>query len=95
MRTKQFGQMALTTLLLAACVAFSGACIVIEHAYAQGANSAGHAQSTSPAPSGPPAPVPASPPPILNSSSPNTVTQQPETPVSPSTPGTLPGSTVR
>jgi hypothetical protein len=88
MHTRGFERMALTTFFLAACLALFGA--YLSNAYAQGANPASHAQGANPAPSTPPlvttqAPQPA---PIFNQSSPNTVPQQPETPVSPETPST-------
>jgi hypothetical protein len=89
MHTKSFEQIVLTALMLAACVALFGACVAIERAQAQGTNSAAHAQGTNPAPSAPPPLVntaPSTPPPVFNQSSPYTVPQSPETPVSPETP---------
>jgi hypothetical protein len=80
--------------LLMGCLIILGVGTNIEHAQAQTSSSAPHAEGRVPAGSGmPPASVPSSPSsPNVNPSSPNTTPQSNETPVSPNTPGTGPGS---
>jgi hypothetical protein len=80
--------------LLMGCLIILGVGANIEHAQAQTSSTAPHAQGRAPATSGvPPASVPSSlSSPNVNPSSPNTTPQSNETPVSPDTPGTGPGS---
>ena len=95
MHTRRFERKALATLFLAASVGFAGACMAIEHAHAQGADTAPHAQGRNPAPSALSPSLdraPSMPPPAFNPSSPYTVPQSRESPVSPASPGSLFGS---
>jgi hypothetical protein len=72
---------------LIAATAIGGLCLTGAQAQTGGhaaGSSASSARSSAPPPT---ISVPAQPGPTLNSSSPNTMTQSPETPVSPATPG--------
>jgi hypothetical protein len=79
-------------IFLLACIFILGAWAKIERAHAQTTSPhtppAAHTTGTAPPPVAPSSP----PPPNVNPSSPNTVPQANETPVSPATPGTGPGS---
>ena len=95
MHLRRFKRMALATFFLAACVAFFGAFVTIEHARAQGTNPAPRIQGTNPVRSAPPPlldRVPTIPPPTFNPSRPYTVPFSRETPVSPASPGSIFGS---
>ena len=87
MHTGRFERTAPATFFLAACVGFFGACAA--------AIPAPHAQGTNRPLSAPPPlldRVPSMPPPIFNPSSPYTVPQTRETPVSPASPGSIFGT---
>ena len=87
MHTGRFERTAPATFFLAACVGFFGACAA--------AIPAPHAQGTNRPLSAPPPlldRVPSMPPPIFNPSSPYTVPQTRETPVSPASPGSIFGA---
>ena len=76
-----------TALGLLAAAAIGFFCLAAAHAQT-GGHAAGSSAAAPPASAPPPAvSVPAQPGPTFNSSSPNTMTQSPEAPVSPSTPG--------
>jgi hypothetical protein len=95
MHTRRFERKALATLFLVATMAFAGAYMALEHAHAQGANATPHAQGRNPFPptSSPLLnQAPSMPPPAFNPSSPYTVPQSRESPVSPASPGSLFGS---
>jgi hypothetical protein len=89
---RRFKRAALTVFVVAGYVTIIGAGAEIERA--QAADAASQAKGTAAAPAGaPPVNPPSSPPsPNFNSSGPNTTPQSNETPVSPQTPGTGPGS---
>jgi hypothetical protein len=95
MHTRTSERMPLAIFFLG-CVAFFGAGVAIEQAHAQGTNTAPHAQGRNPMPSAL-SPLldraPAMPPPAFNPSSPYTVPQTRQTPVSPASPGSVFGST--
>jgi|ERR1700687_5602126 hypothetical protein len=95
MHTRTSERMPLAIFFLG-CVAFFGAGVAIEQAHAQGANTGPHhAQARNPAPSALPPLLdraPSMPPPAFNPSSPYTVPQSRESPVSPASPGSLFGS---
>jgi hypothetical protein len=95
MHAGRIERMALPTFFLAAGVAFFNACAAVEYAHAQGTNTAPHAQGRNPMPSAS-SPLldraPAMPPPAFNPSSPYTVPQSREAPVSPASPGSVFGS---
>jgi len=84
--------MALAAFLVVGCITIIGTCAEIEHA--QAADSTPQAKGTAGVPAGAPlANTPPSPPsPNFNPSSPYTVHQSNETPVSPTAPGTSPGA---
>jgi hypothetical protein len=91
----RFERMALARFFVAACVAFFGAGIVIDHAHAQDTKSVPHVQGGNPGPSASSSLLnraPSMPPPAFNPSSPYTVPQSRETPVSPASPGSVFGS---
>jgi hypothetical protein len=95
MHARRFGRKAPAMLFLVASVVLGGACIAIEHAYAQGLSGTPHAQGRNPFPATSLPSlnrVPSMPPPAFNPSSPYTVPQSPEAPVSPASPGSVFGS---
>jgi hypothetical protein len=95
MHTRRFEWKAPAMLFMVASVALAGACIAIEHAYAQGVNATPHAQGRNPfaATSSPLLNrAPSMPPSAFNPSSPYTVSQSRESPVSPASPGSVFGS---
>jgi hypothetical protein len=87
---KRLERMALTAFVVVGCVSIIGAFIEVDGA--QAANSAPPARGTAPAYGAPAPPQPSPPTPNFNSSSPNTVPQSNEIPVSPEAPGTSPGT---
>jgi hypothetical protein len=97
MHTKRFEWKAPAILFLAACVAFFGAGIAIDHAHAQGTNIVPHAQGRTAFPDTSPLlnRAPSMPPPAFNPSSSHTEPQSPEAPVSPASPGSVFGSSPR
>jgi hypothetical protein len=85
MHTRRFERLALRTFFLAACVAFSGACVAIAHA---------HSPATNSVPSAPPPfldTIPSWPLPVFDPLGPYTLPPSTEIPISPETPGTLSG----
>jgi hypothetical protein len=94
----RFERMALARFFVAACVAFFGAGIVIDHARAQGTNIVPHVQGRNSFPATSSQLLnraPSMPPPAFNPSSPHTAPQSPEAPVSPASPGSVFGSSPR
>jgi hypothetical protein len=95
MPTRKIERTALAALALAASVALIGAGVAIEPAHAQGEISGAHSPGASRGLSVPPPlldSVPSTPAPNFNPSTPYTVPQSSETPVSPASPGSVFGS---
>jgi hypothetical protein len=95
MHKRRIERTALATFSLAACVALFGAFAAIEHAHAQGRVPGAPVRGASRGLSGAPPlldSAPSMPAPNFNPSTPYTVPQSRETPVSPASPGSVFGS---